>query len=238
MKILKFIVASAVLVFAGLNASAQTGIEAGYINTRYNMEGAQLPGGDALNGFYVGVSNETNLVGGLGIHIGLNYSYATDKAAKDLWQSLSMKGGTEKDQSLNVPLRLRFAFNLLPKILKIQIYGGPVFSLGLSHTQDFNFSTEIAGQSMTGSLKYNYYTGEFKSDVFDDDQLEALNRNMPAAYKRFDVAVGGGLGVELFRLLEVKAGYDWGVMNRIKGDAAQTVSCKKNMFYVTVGFRF
>ena len=38
--------------------------------------------------------------------------------------------------------------------------------------------------------------------------------------------------------LEIKAGYDWGLMNRMKEDLADVMSCKRNMFYLAVGFRF
>lgn len=228
----------AVLMAAGMNASAQAGVEVGYVNMNYRISGGNVQSNPSLNGFYVGVSDEINLVAGLSIHIGLNYSYATDKSAKSIFQNLSLKGGSESDHYLNVPLRLRYSFNVIPKVLKIQAFAGPVFSVGLSHTQRFDYKVSIMDKNLDGTLKYNYYTGKFKSDAFSDEELASLNEQMPAAYKRFDVGLGGGVGIELLRLIEVKVGYDWGLMNRFKGNFADEMTCNRNLLYVTLGLRF
>ncbi len=236
MKKLKFILAAAVFSMAALAASAKGGIEAGYMNMGYSVSGKGISGSNpSLNGFYVGVSDDMDLVAGLGIRLGLNYSFTTDKSAKSLVQNISMKGGNEKDHYLNVPLRLRYNFNIIPKVLKIQAYAGPVFSLGLSHTYSYDFALELGGQRLEGAVKYNYYTGKFKSDVFDQD--EAQEAGLPA-YKRFDMALGGGLGIELLNFLEVKVGYDWGLVNRTKAESAADISCTRDMLYLAVGFRF
>ena len=225
---LKLFSALAVITLAAVEVSAKSGIEAGYVNTRYNVSG-ESPAltSSALNGFYVGVSDDIRLVAGLGLRIGLNYSYTTDKSARSIFDDMSMKGGAEKDHYLNVPLRLRYTFNIVPKVLKIQAYAGPVFSVGLSHTYSYDFAD--------GSLKYNYYTGKFKSGALDEEDTQHLG--LPQ-YKRFDVTVGGGIGVELFNFLELKVGYDWGVTDRFKGDIAQSATCNRDMFYAAVGFRF
>lgn len=237
----KIIIVMAAIVAAMVSASAQPGIEAGYLNSRYNYEKDGVSKtGTPLNGFYVGVSDEVNLVAGLGIHIGLNYSYAVDKTAEAIVEDRNLKG-SETDQYLNLPLRLRYSFNVLPGVLKIQVFGGPVFSVGLSHTYRYDFTADIPaiGTQIKGDIKYNYYTGKVKSDSFSDEDLEALNAYLPEGrYNRFDIAAGGGLGVELFNFLELKAGYDWGLMNRYKEDYAAGAVCNRDMFYFTLGFRF
>ena len=55
---------------------------------------------------------------------------------------------------------------------------------------------------------------------------------------RFDVMIGGGVGIDLFKFLTVKAGYDYGLLNRLKGDIAQTSSMNRSQFYVAVGINF
>ena len=232
MKKLKVVLALTLLAVAGVNVSAKAGIEAGYINMRYTMSGGDMVlSNPSLNGFYVGVSDDIRIVAGLGIHIGLNYAYATDKTARSLLEDMNATGGLEKDHYLNVPLRLRYNFNIVPRVLKIQAFAGPVFSFGLSHTQESGFD------SSEGYIKYNYYSGKLKSDVFDGDEMEGFGADLPV-YKRFDMALGGGVGIELLNLIEVKLGYDWGLSNRFKGDLAETMACKRNMFYVTLGLRF
>lgn len=240
MKMRKLVLAAVAMFVAGIYAAAQPGIEAGYMNMRYNTEtGGVSKTGAPLNGFYVGVSDEINIVAGLGVHVGLNYSFVTDKSTKEIISSNFRMDGSESDHYLNVPIRIRYAFNIIPKVLKVQAFAGPVFSVGLSHTSKLDLKAEVAGITMDGSLKYDYYTGKFKSDNFSDEQLSSISSTVAAGtYNRFDVAMGGGLGVELFNFLEFKAGYDWGLVNRIKGDLAENASCKRDMFYFTLGFRF
>lgn len=238
---------AAVIFFAAVcaTASAQVGIEAGYINMHYSYGTASggSVGKSSLNGFYAGVSDEMKLVAGLGIHVGLNYSYATNSRSTSLsniftsisenLQNSSLKGGTETVQYLNIPVRARYAFNIIPSILKIQVYAGPIFSFGLSRVQN----VEINGLQLG---TYNLYSGKYESasqggDIFDHitGDEDDLSR-----YRRFETAIGGGLGVELFRLLEVKIGYDWGVTNSIRKNMADYLSCERDMFYVTLGLRF
>ena len=236
MKHFKAFLTIAVLALAGTGASAKVGIEAGYMNMNYSLSGeGPMINNPTMNGFYVGVSDDMRLVAGLGLRIGLNYSYTMDKSAKSFLDGFSSIGASEKDHYLNVPLRVRYNFTLVPKALKIQAYAGPVFSFGLSHTQEFDVSVDMGDGGISGTLKYNYYSGKFKSDAIDQAQLE--DSDLPA-YKRFDAALGGGVGIELLNLIEVKAGYDWGLTNRLKGTFADTASCKRNMFYVTIGLRF
>ena len=54
-------------------------------------------------------------------------------------------------------------------------------------------------------------------------------------YKRFDVQLGAGVGIELFKFLEVKVGYDWGLLDRFAGDFDEL---RRNQFYASVGLRF
>ena len=245
MRIVRIFTVLVVLAAAMFKVSAQPGIEVGYLNSRYSTDiNGRSKSGAPLNGFYVGVSDEVKLLAGLGVYIGLNYSFSNDATPGELFNDMKdfkiNSTGAEKDQNLNLPIRLRYAFNIIPKVLKIQVYAGPVFSVGLSHTYNFDMKTEVAGITFDGKLKYNYYTGKFKSDAFKDEDLEKLNEKVPGSglYKRFDIGLGGGVGVELFNFLEFKAGYDWGMMNRYKGELAVNADCRRNTFNFTLGFRF
>ena len=114
---------------------------------------------------------------------------------------------------------------------KIEKRGKKCFIAPRNIRLGFDYAAEIGGDTYGGQLTYNYYTGKFKSGDFNEDLSEVL-----PSYKRFEAALGGGVGVELFRLIEVKAGYDWGLTERSK--SAEIFSSKRNIFYVTLGFRF
>lgn len=216
----------------------QPGIEAGYLNSRYSIKGGEnSKSGTPMNGFYAGVSDDIELVAGLVFHVGLNYSYTTDNSREEVLH-FDLKGSAA-DHYLNLPLRLKYNFNIIPKVLKIQAFAGPVLSMGLVSEQTLSLKGSFGDAAIDGTVKYNYYTGKVKADNLSDELRDQINSYMPdSRYKRFDVALGGGVGVELFNLLEVKAGYDWGLLNRFKGDASDNYKLNRNVFYLSVGFRF
>ena len=56
--------------------------------------------------------------------------------------------------------------------------------------------------------------------------------------KRYDVMMGAAIGVDLFDLLEVHMGYDWGLINRYRGNVADELKMTRNQFTLSVGIRF
>ena len=56
-----------------------------------------------------------------------------------------------------------------------------------------------------------------------------------AGYELEDGALGVGGGVELFKHLTVKAGYEWGLMNLSKADG---MTINRNQFVVSAGLSF
>ena len=68
-----------------------------------------------------------------------------------------------------------------------------------------------------------------------DNELATYAGSDNKAYKRFDILMGAGLGVELFGILNVTAGYDWGLFNQSKLDG---VKLHRNQFNVGLGISF
>ena len=49
--------------------------------------------------------------------------------------------------------------------------------------------------------------------------------------------LGGGVGLQVVRFLDIKVGYDYGLVNRLKGTLAENATANRGQFYVGVGIR-
>ena len=66
-----------------------------------------------------------------------------------------------------------------------------------------------------------------------------LNQWLPSGkMKRFDVLMGGGVGLNLLRFITVKGGFDYGLVNRFKDEMADTGVMNRMQFYIALGVRF
>lgn len=230
---------AALLCLSSVPASAKSGLEAGYVNSSYSFKtGISSDNNYSLNGFYVGLSQDVRLFAGLHIVPGIYYTYLTDK--NDLVEMYGVEGiegifelknrRNITDHYLNVPIMFRYQFGL-PGV-KLCIFAGPTLSVGLVSNQKFTVTGDFLGNNINGTLSYNFYTGKVKADDMDVMPDGIVPEYQ---YNRFDIQLGGGVGIEIMRFLEVKVGYDCGLMNRYKGDAAELY---RNQFYAAVGFRF
>ena len=55
---------------------------------------------------------------------------------------------------------------------------------------------------------------------------------------RFDVLMGGGVGVNIIKFVTVKGGFDYGLLNRLKGDLANAGKLNRMQYYISVGLTF
>ena len=235
-KLIAVIMAAAVaLGMTSAQLAARGGIEAGYVNSSYSFKkGISDDNNYSLNGFYVGLSKDVRLFAGLHIVPGIYYTYLTDNS-KDEVLGLKLRGNAS-DHYLSVPIMFRYQFGL-PGV-KLYVFAGPTLSAGLVAKQKYIVSGDILGTNINGEVSYNLYTGKVKTDDIDifQDGENPVDEIVPDyMYNRFDVQLGGGVGIEVLKFLEVKVGYDFGLMNRYKGDAAELY---RNQFYAAVGFRF
>ena len=58
------------------------------------------------------------------------------------------------------------------------------------------------------------------------------------ALRRFDVMLGASIGADFFEFMEVRLGYDWGLINRYKKEIAQDLKMRRGQFNLSVAIRF
>ena len=115
--------------------------------------------------------------------------------------------GNFKEMFLNVPVHLNVGVDLADAI-RVSLFAGPTFSYGLSS------KIEAGAGGYTGSL-----------DVYEK-----------SGWNRFDVLVGGGLGLELMDKVRLTVGYDLGMFNRLPQDSNDKLN--RNRLHAGVAFLF
>lgn len=204
-------------------ASAKTGIHVGYVNSKYYPHVGELsPENSKLyNGFEVGLDNKTKIIGNiLSVKYGLNYTFLELEG-----QPLLSYDVKTVNHYLDIPVHLQVGIPL--GIIRIYAYGGPKFLMGLSSKTTYS--------NAESTLSYNLYNGKVQTDGPIDDKINAQIGTSEGDLKRFDILLGAGLGVELFGMLNVTAGYDWGLLNQSKHENLEFL---RNQFNVSIGILF
>ena len=198
-----------VLTSASLNAQS---INVGYVSTTPTAKigDGDVKSGDAINGITAGFGYDINILNGLGIATGLNYTYAWNKTER----SIGNISNTTKsvDHYIDVPVRLAYTLSFSDDF-KLFGFAGPKFVCALAGKTTNSTSTSI---------------GDFEAPDGNHYGKDSDN-------SRFDIKAGLGAGVQ-FNSIILKAGYDWGLLNQYTGDADYT--SKSNQFYVTLGWAF
>ena len=232
MKANKLWLALAAASIVSIGSARAQGIHVGYVNSAYTTSiGDGDPSkSEAMNGFEVGFDQTFKIAKGIiAVDYGLNYTFlASDNAIFDLG-FLGKTSGKITQHYLDIPVHLQIGVPILG-VVRVFAWGGPKFIVGLSSkaTADVN----ILGAETT--FTYNNYSGKTTAAGLGDNEISAVSENMPT-YKRFDIMMGVGGGVELFKHVTVKAGYEWGLMNLSKTDG---MSINRNQFVVSAGLSF
>ena len=200
-----------VIALAASTASAQFAVSAGFLNrdqkTTINKETKSV----GLNGFYAGVSYTLGLPGGFAITPGVYYNNTSDKTVDSSdyahLGALVDTEGTQKDQYLSVPVDISWGVGI-NNIGKVFVFAGPVFEYALG--SDFELSVD--------SVSKTY-------DRFKENE----------DYKKFNLLVGGGIGVEILETLRVVAGYNYGIADTYDDD---TRTVKTNQLYAGLSYLF
>ena len=219
-----------------LALSAKSGIEVGYLNSTYRSKttGGDITKSSPMSGFYAGVVQDARIVAGLSIQPGLYYSYLNSAGKEEIPGFNLSRSDTE--HMLSIPIHLKYTFDIVP-IFNIYVFAGPTLSMGLGATEKLTATGEILGNTVSGSVTYNRYSGSVKSD--SEDLNDLLDQYMPeGAMTRFDVLMGGGIGLGLLKFITVKGGFDYGLLNRYKGDLADSATLNRMQFYISLGVRF
>lgn len=218
-------------------AQTRSSVEIGYLNGANVVRfGNETDRSDALNGFYIGANYEYPLVAGLSIRPGLQYAYLTDRS-QDEMMGFKLTGSVN-EHYINVPVRLQYGFDVLPS-LRIAAFTGPVFSVGLAGNLRMDLSGSLLGNDLNGMFKYDYFSGKVSSENLPENIVNELNKAMgEGQYHRFDIQYGVGLSVVLMDRFELRGGYDWGLLNRLKNADGQDAKSRRDQFYVSLAFRF
>ncbi|MDR0371383.1 MAG: PorT family protein [Prevotellaceae bacterium] len=212
-KTMKVTLVAGLIIFGATTANAQLGIQAGYVNSKFNTKNTFLKyahGDKGYNGFEVGLTYDMGIQGPVGLHYGVLYTMT--KNNKDLiavgGNSITAK---RTGHYLNVPFRLTVGGNV-SNAVRLFAYGGPNFTIGLSGK-----TTNTANiLNVSGGKDYSWY----------GDHNEALSR--------FDLKLGLGAGVQ-FHHFVLTAGYDWGLINSVGLDNS---TLKRNQLNVSLGYQF
>ena len=238
--IVKVIAAAAAGIFLTLDMSAGNGVEIGYLHSSYrtNLNSDEMKTASPMSGFQVGLMKDMNIVAGLSLQSGLTYSYL-NSAEKEEVPMFNITG-SYTEHMLNIPIQVKYTFDIVP-MFGINIFVGPTLSFGLAANNKMTVTGDVAGNNVNGSVTYNAYSGKFRSENLSgisDQIIETINRNMPQnRMNRFDVLMGGGVGLDLLRFITVKGGFDYGLMNRLKDDDGGS-SLNRLQYYISIGVRF
>lgn len=237
--IVKVIAAAAAGIFLTLDMSAGNGVEIGYLHSSYrtNLNSDEMKTASPMSGFQVGLMKDMNIVAGLSLQSGLTYSYL-NSAEKEEVPMFNITG-SYTEHMLNIPIQVKYTFDIIPAF-GVYVFAGPTLSLGLAATTKLSVSGSIAGNTLEGNLKYNAYTNKLKSDNIPDEYVNLVNQYLPQdrLMNRFDVLMGGGVGVNIIKFVTVKGGFDYGLLNRLKGDLANAGKLNRMQYYISVGLTF
>ena len=213
MKKFYFILVAAAM-FVAVDAKAQLGVGVGYnlLNTTTTV--ADESERSSLNGFYIETEYNFNLLdeqwGTLGIQPGIRYTFAGEAEQEEVLGIKTRASFTE--HYLDIPVQVKYGYEVISSKLNINAFAGPVFSIGLA---------SIVKAST-------------------DDSVVKANAYKDSDYGRFDLKIGVGVGVDLFEKLNVKVGYNFGLLNRYTGEQIDEYKYKihTGVFYVGVGYNF
>ncbi len=219
------------------NAYAQFKFGAGYSMGSHSLKYGDSQENYSLHGFNVGATYDIDFIDwkvlDFGVVVGVNYELLTDRQSKDVELLKTRLTETVTEHYLNVPLQLNLGLNIVPGIFGVYVFGGPSLAFGLASNTETSLDTPLG----KGMVKYNNYTGKYNSNNIPDDMVSGVTGDMPTGYGWFDVKLGAGAGIEILDAIDLKAGYNWGLVNRYTGDS-KDISYHSDQFYVTLSYIF
>jgi len=201
----KSVFITALLMCVSASSFAQVSVEAGYVNSSHKMTVSGTSTSGNTDGLYVGAS--WNFASGnvLGVAPGVYYEFLTT----DNYE-LPFATGSVQEHYMNIPVLLNAGVNFGDNV-RAFVYAGPTLNYGIAATTSVD-----SGIGKGGNRK--------KQNLYSDSD-----------YKRFDVLVGGGAGVELMHRLRFSVGYNAGLLNRT---SAANSTLKRNQLHIGAAFVF
>ena len=216
MKKIAILFAAAALFLAAAPANAQLQVGAGYLNSTLNTTIRDNKANSNSNGVYAGLSYNIPIVAGLGIAPGVYYSLLfgkdVDVAERGILGEAKFESKSQ-EHAINVPVYLNYGFQLVDDF-KFFLFAGPTVQYGLSSKTT--------------------YTGDYTGAIQVGTENTVDNYGTDSTYKRLNVFVGGGLGMNAGPI-QVTVGYDYGLMNL---STAETVKMNRSNLKIGGAFLF
>ena len=198
------------MMLAGTSLFAQNLVaEVGFGLSTTNFNALGYKANADLYGGTLGLSYEIPLVPGtVGFAPGIQFGYFT-KGDVDIYGYDNI---CLTETYLAVPLYLNLHFPVSDD-MKFLVFAGPTLDLGLT--------SRIKEKST--SMEYDIYSGKL-SDYTN--------------YTRYDVLVGGGVGIDVMDAVRFSVRYDYGVVNRNGGGTNGLLKIHRSQLKLGVGFIF
>ena len=232
---------------SGHGAFRGVGLTFGYVNSTYrtvDLATDEPTTSKPLHGFTAGITKDFTLLRhALYLQTGLNYIYQNQSRndnikipATDLAIRLV---GDREEHHLGIPVRLKYDVHVVDNI-GLTFDAGPTLLMGLS--AKYKYRTRLSENTIT-AVDYNIFNQKVvekgSSATFDLAQwMENEGMYPEGKVKRFDVMLGASVGAHFFHILEVRLGYDWGLINRYRGQVADMYNMRRGQFTLSAGVRF
>lgn len=205
----KLILSLAIAAIAAGSAMAQVSVGAGYLNqtSKSSLSESSSSKGSS-DGFYVGAAFSCPIIAGLSVDPGVYYGFLTSSTDVNI-AGFELANGKTQSHYLMIPIDLRYSFHALD-FLDVFALAGPRFNVGLASTT----TVSALGDAV-----------EQKIDNYGEN----------SSLQRFDFGLGVGIGFDLFQMVRIKVGYDWGLLDVNKTDAITT---NNSMLHAGVAFLF
>ena len=146
--------------------------------------------------------------------------------------------GDREEHHVGIPLRLKYDLHLLDRV-GLTFDAGPTLLMGLS--SKYIYKTKLENNVL--AVDYNLYNGKVTSSgssaIFDlENWMKTSGMYPEGRLGRFDVMLGASVGAHFFHVLEVRLGYDYGLLNRYRKDIADMYSMHRGQFTLSAGIRF
>ncbi len=170
---------------------------------------------DNLNGFHVGPILKFNFSEQMGFQTGLLFNYFSGMRNDEL--ALKEATGTWKQSktvysALDLPLRVVYSMTLAEEF-SVFLFGGPNLNYSLNKTTSIEYY-----------VSNNFSREEKGPNIYDT----------PSEFSALDLQMGAGLGIKYYGV-SIRAGYDWGILNRTTID---DVSLRSNDIKVSLAYTF
>lgn len=225
------------LLIFPLSASAQPGIRIGYTNSTHVLRTEQEKEKMNADGMTAGLTYDFRLHKDTYLRTGLMYSFQwySDSYSQDVTIGPDMVSGINANEhmiehNVHLPIYLRQEIEMIPEILSFTMSLGPTLSYGISSETKITMfgvlDSDFRYDNYTGKLEYTYFP-------YDDSVKESMSeqfRETAMLQKRMDISLGGSIGLNIIRQIELEIGYDLGLLNRYRD--------QKDMIYHRNCFRF